>query len=115
MRIQKEDYKILLNTFLDDYAVNFGVNNVERLVLIVLLCNLTQAIRKTTPKTAVTDVISKIITDDCIATDEFLTRISLWCEALLEGDQVDFPDFGFKDTKSKVQEIKRINNNVIPF
>ena len=115
MKIDKELYKLQKEQFMESLAVNYGVNNIERLTLIVLLCNLTQSIRKSTPQTAVTDVITKIITDDCIATDEFLFRVSLWCEALLEGDQVDFPDFGFKDTKSKVEEIKRINNNVMPF
>lgn len=115
MIINKDKYNADLKEFMDAYAVNFGVNNVDRLVIINLLCSLTQSIRKTAPKTAVTDVINKIITDDSTASDDFMYRVSLWCESLLEGDQISFPDFGFTDTKSKVQEIKRIYNNILPF
>ena len=106
---KKEEFKV-------NWALDYGTNNIERLTLLVLLCNLTQSIRKSTPDVSVTDVIDKIVsTNEGALAEEFYTRVALWCDSLLGGDQLDFPDFGFKTTKAKVEEIKRINNNILPF
>lgn len=108
-------YKKDLQVFIDQYGVNFGVNNVDRLIAVVLLCNITQAIRKTTPTTLVIEVINKIVKDDTIATNEFWRKISYQCEALLEGELTQFPDYGYTELKAKTDKIKQINEDVIPF
>lgn len=101
--------------FVENYGVDFGVDNMERLIALVLLCNITQSIRKTAPDTLVLDVINKIMKEENKATAEFWIKTSYQCEALLTGEQIEFPDFGFKELKTKVDKIKEINENVLPF
>lgn len=113
--LNKEQYQTELDLFMDNYAVNFGVDNIQRLTMVVLLCGITQSIRKTAPETLVIDVINKIIKTETTATNEFLIKTSYQCEALLTGEQVPFPDFGYKELKAKVDKIKEINENVLPF
>lgn len=115
MILYKESYKKHLKVFIDQYGINFGVNNVDRLLAIVLLCNITQSIRATAPDTLVIEVINKLIKDETPATNEFWLKISYQCEALLEGDIVPFPDYGYVELKSKIDKIKQINENVLPF
>jgi len=115
MTVDKELYIKDLTFFIKNYGVDFGVNNMERLIALILLCNITKAIRKTSPDVLVLDVINKIIKEDSIPTKEFWIKTSYQCEALLTGDQVEFPDFGFKELQSKVNKIKEINENILPF
>lgn len=115
IRISEELYKTDLDIYTKLYGVDFGVDNMERLIAVVLLCNLTQAIRRTTPETSVLDVINKIMKEEDPATNEFWIKTSFQSENLLLGEQVDFPDFGFKELKDKVAKIKEINKNVLPF
>ena len=113
--IQLETYKPNLHYYMDNYSLNFGVNNVERLTAIILLCNITQLMRKTTPEVLVAEVINKIIKDDTTATNEFWTKTSYICEGLLQGESIPFPDYGFKELKEKANKIREINENVLPF
>lgn len=115
MKINKKTYQQDLELFLEQKAINFGVDNVTRIIALTLVCNLTQSIRKTTPTILAIDVIDKILDLDSMISVEFWYKLSLWCEALLAGTQVDFPDFGFTDTKAKVAKIKEIDNNILPF
>lgn len=115
MKINKEIYKQDLEHFLKDHAINFGIDNVKRIIAMTLLCNLTQSIRKSTPDTLVIDVIDKILHLEDKVSIEFWYKMSFWCETLLKGELVDFPDFGFVDTKSKVAQIKEIDDNLLPF
>lgn len=115
MKINKETYKQNLEHFKEYHAINFGVDNVSRIVAVVLICNLTQAIRKSAPETQAIDVIDKILNLESMVSIEFWYKLSFWCESLLSGDVVDFPDFGFVDTKAKVAKIKEIDNNILPF
>lgn len=115
MIIDKEAYKKDLKVFMKEYGINFGVNNVERLVVISLLCNITQSIRKTTADTLVIEVINKLIKEETPATNEFWLKISYLCESLLEGEVIQFPDYGYVELKSKIDKIKQINEDIIPF
>lgn len=115
MKIKEETYKQDLEHFTEFHAINFGVDNVSRIVALVLICNLTQSIRKSAPATKAIDVIDKILHLEDKVSIEFWYKLSFWCEALLAGEQTDFPDFGFVDTKAKVEKIKEIDNNILPF
>ena len=116
MKIERIEYTKQLTEYLDNYGVTVGLNNNQRIILITLLCNITQNLRRKDPKVSVIDLIEKLIKDETgFALDEFLVKISFQCEALLLGDQVQFSDFGLKETKEKVDKIREIINDFLPF
>lgn len=116
MKIERTEYNKHLTDFMLNYGLTFGIDNNQRIILITLLCNITQNLRKKDPKVLVIDLIEKIIKNETgSALDEFLVKASYQCEALLSGDQAQFADFGLKETKEKVDKIRKIADNFLPF
>lgn len=117
MKIDRIPYITNLANFLLNYGVVIGIDNNQRIKLTILLCNLTQQLRKQDPKVLVIDLIEKVIKDKDVGAglEEFLVKTSYQCEALLAGDQVQFPDYGLSDTKDKIDKIREIVNNFLPF
>ena len=110
-------YSLQLKEFQDSWALNFGIKNTERMILITLLCNITQELRKGDSSVKVIDVIEKLIKDDDVGQglEEFLIKVSFYCESFLLGQQEPFSDLGIKEIKDKVLKIREITNNFLPF
>jgi len=117
MKIKSTNYKEQLQNFMSTSALSFGVDNNQRLTLIILLCNITQDLRKGDSTVRVIDVIEKLIKDDDVGQglEEFLIKVSFFCESFLDGQQTPFSDLGLKEIKDKVLKIREITNNFLPF
>jgi len=117
MKIERISYVTNLAKFLLNYGVIIGVDNNQRIKLTILLCNITQQLRKKDPKVLVIDLLEKIIKDNDVGAglEEFLVKVSFQCEALLAGDQEQFPDYGLTETKEKIDKIREIVNNFLTF
>lgn len=113
--ITKETYNDYLASYIDQYAPVVGTNGINRMVLIVLLCGITQEIRKGAPETAVIDVVNKIAPDADQYLLEWLLQISMHCEGFLTNTDEPFPHFGFETLQDKVKKIKQIINDWMPF
>jgi hypothetical protein len=103
--------------FIDNFALDFGINNNDRLTLIILICNITQSIRTSNSSVLVIDVIEKIIKDEDVGQglEEFLIKLSFCCESLLAGDQEPFSSLKLETTKEKTDKIRELVNNYLPF
>jgi len=113
----KVAYNLKLKEFQEFWALDFGIKNTERITLIILLCNITQDLRKGDSSVKVIDVIEKLIKDDDVGQglEEFLIKVSFYCESLLSGQQEPFSDLGLKEIKDKVLKIREVTNNFLPF
>lgn len=115
-----EEYKESLKTYNSEFGFSdFGINNLDKLKLISLICFLTQKIRKNNKDTAVIEVIEKIVPDWNVGYGNFIRNISFVCESLLhDGGVMDFPPFptfNLKTPKDMVDGIKLILNKFLPF
>lgn len=103
--------------FMDNFALDFGIDNNDRIALIILVCNITQSIRVGDSSILVIDVLQKIIKDEDVGQglEEFIIKLSFCCESFLAGTQKPFSDLKLETTKEKADKIRELVNKFLPF
>lgn len=113
--ITRENYEENNKIYDETFSPKVGADGVDRMVLMVLLCNITQELRKTNPKTTVMQLIDKIAPEREQYILEWLLQISMHCEGWLINTTKEFPNFGLETVPQRVKKIKEIINDWMPF